>query len=49
MNESKHHPEHHVNEEVRNDFMDTALAFGAFFGFLLLMGIVATAIKMMQG
>jgi hypothetical protein len=43
------HPELHVNEEPRNDFMDTAIGFGAFFGFLLLMGIVATVITMLQG
>jgi hypothetical protein len=29
--------------------MDTAIGFGAFFGFLLLMGIVATIITMMRG
>jgi hypothetical protein len=42
-------PELHVNEEVRNDFMDTAIGFGVFFGFLLLMGAVATTIKLLQG
>lgn len=41
------HPELHVNEEPRNDFMDTGLAFGGFFGFLFLMAIVATVIKLM--
>jgi len=43
------HPELHVNEEPRNDFMDTAIGFGAFFGILLVMGIVATVIKLVQG
>jgi hypothetical protein len=42
------HPELHINEEPRNDFMDTAIGFGAFFIFLLLMGVVATAITMLQ-
>jgi hypothetical protein len=43
------HPELHVNEEPRNDFMDTGLAFGAFFGFMLLIAVVATVIKTLQG
>jgi hypothetical protein len=43
------HPEHHVNEEPRNDFIDTGVAFGGFFGVLLLMGVVATIIKLVQG
>lgn len=42
------HPEQHVNEDPRNDFLDTGLAFGAFFGFLLLMGVVATIITLVQ-
>jgi hypothetical protein len=46
MNETKH-PELHVNEEPRNDFMDTAIGFGAFFIFLLLMGVVATVITLL--
>jgi hypothetical protein len=47
MSELKH-PEHHVNEEPRNDFIDTGLAFGAFFGFLLLIAVVATVITLLQ-
>ncbi|MBP1992001.1 YqzM family protein [Paenibacillus eucommiae] len=43
------HPELHVNEEPRNDFLDAAIGFGAFFGFLLLMGVVATVIKLLMG
>ena len=46
MNENKH-PELHVNEEPSNDFMDTAIGFGAFFVFLLLMGVVATVITLL--
>jgi hypothetical protein len=42
------HPELHVNEEPSNDFMDTAIGFGAMFGFLFLMGIVATVITLVQ-
>ncbi len=42
------HPELHVNEEPRNDFMDTAVGFGAFFGVLLLMGVVATVIQLLK-
>jgi hypothetical protein len=43
------HPELNVDEEPRNDFMDTAIGFGVFFAFLLLMGIVATVITLLQG
>jgi hypothetical protein len=42
------HPELHVNEEPRNDFMDTAVGFGVFFGVLLVMGVVATAIQLLK-
>lgn len=42
------HPEHHVNEEPRNDFMDTGLAFAGFFGFLMLISIIATLITLAQ-
>lgn len=27
------HPELHINEEPSNDFLDTAIGFGAFFAF----------------
>jgi hypothetical protein len=46
MNDPKH-PELHVNEEPSNDFLDTAIGFGAFFGVLLLMGVAATVIQLM--
>jgi hypothetical protein len=42
------HPEEHVMEEPSNDFMDTAIGFAGMFGFLFLMGIVATAITLLQ-
>jgi uncharacterized membrane protein YphA (DoxX/SURF4 family) len=41
----QNHPELHINEEPRNDFADVAMGFGVFFGILLLIGIVATAIS----
>jgi hypothetical protein len=45
MSDSKH-PELHVNEEPRNDFLDVAIGFGGFFGFLLVVAIIATIIKL---
>jgi hypothetical protein len=46
--DENNHPELHVNEEPSNDFMDTAIGFAGMFGFLFLMGIVATAITLMK-
>ncbi|MFE5323925.1 YqzM family protein [Paenibacillus sp. NPDC056579] len=46
MNDPKH-PELHVMEEPTNDFLDVAIGFGAFFGVMLLMGVVATVIQIM--
>ncbi|MDF2963024.1 MAG: hypothetical protein K0S39_4759 [Paenibacillus sp.] len=46
MNDPKH-PELHVNEEPSNDFIDTALGFGVFFGVLLLIAVAATVISLM--
>lgn len=43
----QHHPELHVNEEPRNDFMDVAMGFGVFFGVLFLIAVVATVISML--
>jgi hypothetical protein len=42
------HPEHHVNEEPRNDFMDTAMGFGVFFGVLTVIFAVAVIIKLVS-
>lgn len=39
------HPELHVNEEPRNDFLDTAVGFGVTFGIFTLITIVATIIS----
>jgi hypothetical protein len=47
MSESNH-PEEHLMEEPSNDFMDTALGFAGMFGFLFLMGIVATVITLLK-
>jgi len=41
------HPEEHLMEEPSNDFLDTALGFAGMFGFLFLMGIVATVITLL--
>ncbi|WP_144340713.1 YqzM family protein [Paenibacillus darwinianus] len=38
-------PRNHVNEEPSNDFIDTALGFGVFFGFMLVVFTVAVIIK----
>ncbi|MEC0228772.1 MULTISPECIES: YqzM family protein [Paenibacillus] len=42
------HPELHVYEEPRNDFMDVGIGFGAFFGFLFIIAAVATVIQVMK-
>ncbi|NEW08495.1 YqzM family protein [Paenibacillus sp. SYP-B3998] len=47
MSDSKH-PELHVYEEPRNDFMDVGIGFGAFFGVLLLVAVIATVIQVMK-
>ncbi len=39
-------PREHVNEEPRNDFMDTAIGFGAFFGFMLVVAVIATIVSL---
>jgi len=44
MNDSKH-PELHINEEPRNDFLDVATGFGVFFVVLLLIAVLATVIS----
>lgn len=40
------HPELHVNEEPRNDFLDTANAFAITFGIFTLITIIATILSM---
>lgn len=42
------HPELHVYEEPRNDFMDVGIGFGAFFGVLFLVAVIATVIQVMR-
>jgi hypothetical protein len=46
MNDPKH-PELHTMEEPSNDFIDTALGFGVFFGVMLLIAVAATVISIM--
>lgn len=41
-------PRQHVNEEPRNDLMDTGLGFGVFFGVLMLIAVVATVITLFK-
>ncbi len=36
------HAEQHVNEEPRNDFMDTAIGFAGMFAFMLVIAIIFT-------
>ena len=45
---SNQHPEHHVYEEPRNDFMDVGIGFGAFFGVLFVIAVIATVIQVMN-
>lgn len=40
--ENTNHPELHVNEEPRNDFMDTGVGFLAMFGFMLVVAVIFT-------
>jgi hypothetical protein len=42
------HPELHVYDEQRNDFMDVGIGFGVFFGVLFLIAAIATAIQVMK-
>ena len=44
MNEP-YNPELHINEEPRNDFLDLMIGFGGMFGFMFLIGIIATVIE----
>jgi hypothetical protein len=41
------HPELHINEEPRNDFMDTVVGFAGMFTFMLVVGIIFTVIEVM--
>jgi hypothetical protein len=40
------HPEMHVNEEPRNDFMDVAMGFAVFFTCMCVVAIIATIVAM---
>lgn len=41
------HPELHVNEEPRNDFIDVGIGFGVMFGVCLIIAVVATIITLL--
>jgi hypothetical protein len=43
------HPELHVNEEPRNDFLDVAVGFGVTFGVFLLIAVIMTAASLLLG
>jgi len=47
MSDSKH-PEIHVNEEPRNDLIDTGVGFVAMFGLCFLIAAVATIITLLD-
>lgn len=49
MSDQVNRAELHVNEEPRNDFIDTAVGFGVFFGVLMMIFIVAIVIKQFTG
>jgi hypothetical protein len=38
-------PRQHINEEPRDDFMDTAMGFAVMFGFMFVVFAVAVIIK----
>ncbi|MDB4867740.1 MAG: YqzM family protein [Cohnella sp.] len=38
-------PRQHINEEPRDDFMDTAMGFAAMFGFMFVVFAAAVIIK----
>lgn len=43
------HPEAHVNEEPRNDFMDVGVGFGVTFVIMLVISVAAAVISFMMG
>ncbi|WP_256759822.1 YqzM family protein [Cohnella sp. WQ 127256] len=38
-------PRQHINEEPRDDLMDTVIGFGAMFGFMFVVFTVAVVVK----
>jgi hypothetical protein len=38
-------PRHHVNEEPRDDFFDTAMGFAGMFGFMFVVFAIAVIVK----
>lgn len=43
--ENRNHPELHINEEPRNDFLDTGIGFAGMFIFMLIVAGIFTAIE----
>ncbi|WP_166240548.1 YqzM family protein [Paenibacillus turpanensis] len=41
-------PREHVNEEPRNDLIDTGVGFLGMFGFMLLLAVAATVIQLLM-
>ena len=39
-------PRQHINEEPRDDFMDTAVGFAVMFGFMLVVFTAAVVVKL---
>ncbi|MFC5405583.1 YqzM family protein [Cohnella soli] len=43
--ENARDPRQHINEEPRDDFQDVAVGFGAMFGFMFIVFLVAVVVK----
>lgn len=43
--ENANHPEQHIIEEPRNDFLDTAIGFAGMFAFMFAVAIIFTIIE----
>lgn len=44
MSDTTHHPELHVNEEPRNDFLDVGVGMAAAMGFFMIVATIVTVI-----
>lgn len=44
---TEYHPEHHVNEEPRNDFMDVAIGMAVTSIFIIVVSIIATIVSIL--
>jgi len=43
------HPEQHINEEPRHDFVDLMVGFGVFSGVLTVIFVGAVVVKLLMG